>query len=99
MTCSFVGTNDSDGAIHCQIHHTILDDYFSLSADELRKLSKTDKTKAQEVTRVEGAKVAADICVLSSFRMRLLHSVEDYFSKERESNTTDPILLVTGRNC
>merc|ERR1711933_398856 len=98
----FGGVKASHGKIACKISHNLLVPYFDYSADEIRKIGKSDRKRAEKFFDDGGKRVVNDFTSLASLKMKLLHSCEDFFRKKRDNNNlvedNVPILIITHRN-
>ena len=99
MICQVMGNNDTMGKITCKLAHEVMKPYFTISAAEMRKMTKQDRVKANKMANEGGANALSDFRKLSTCHMRLVHNANDLFKSPKtiEVDGADVLLEIYKR--
>ena len=98
IVCSLVDISDISSRITCKLSSPVLEPYFSVPPGELRRLSKTDREKGNQITQEGGSKMCRALESPGSVSIKLILSAKDFFSKGAPRfDGNEAYLLVTAR--
>ena len=85
--------------ITCKLSNSLLEPYFALSADDMRKLNRTNKEKSQKLVQEGGCKVVADVTSgYQNFAMKFLHTCDEWEALS-DNEKKDGIWMMILRKC
>lgn len=100
MNCQMMGCNQADGKITCRLTNDVMRPHFDVSASEMRKVTKEDKKRGNKLANDGGKVVLHDLKKLSTCRLRLICSTEEFFHQDTTHDRIDgsnPILELYAR--